>query len=874
MQKYTLSQIREMFLDFFEGKNHLKLESASLIPYNDSSLLLINSGMAQFKAYFSGQEIPPSKRVTTCQKCIRTNDIDNVGKTSRHATFFEMLGNFSFGDYFKYEAITWAWEFITQILKLPYDKLSVTVYEKDDEAFDIWHNKIGLDESKIFRMGKDDNFWEIGTGPCGPCSEIYFDRGEKFGCSNCHPGCECDRFIEIWNLVFTQFNHNSDGSYSKLSQCNIDTGMGLERISTIMQNVDSIFDIDCVKSVRDEICKLANIEYGNDKKNDTSIRIITDHIKAITFMIGDEIFPSNEGRGYVLRRLLRRAICHGKLLGIEKDFLCQISNNIIQNFKDVYPNLETKKQQIFTIISDEEKKFSDTLLTGMNMLNEVINDLKSQNKKIISGKTIFKLHDTFGFPSDIAKEIAEKNDIDINEKEFEIELEKQKQLARNTQKDTNKNNLSLQAQEKIKQLSDTKFVGYDENQICDAKILAIILNNEIENETDTKENVSFILDKTPFFAESSGQIADSGILKTETGVVEINDCQKIFANKFEHIGKIISGTIKTNQIATLQVNTKKRLAISKNHTATHLLHKVLREKIDKNIKQMGSYVDENRLRFDFLCPKALSKNEIELVENTVNEKIFDCLGVSTFEKTINEAAKLGATALFGEKYGEIVRVVNIGDYSIELCSGTHLKNSAQAGIFKIISEASISSGIRRIEAVTGNAALNYFSNAENNLNEICSLLKTNRNDVLTKTNKLIDENKSLNEKLKKLNAYKAKNVAKDLIKNAQVINNINVVFHIEKNLDVDFLRLVSDEIKNMLDSCAIFLLNNINDKLNIIASSSDDIPLNIGQIIKEIAKEFGAKGGGKKNSAQAGGFLVNETDKIINAIKSKIDCSM
>lgn len=867
MQNYTASQIRRMFLDFFQSKGHLKMDSASLIPFNDPSLLLINSGMAQFKPYFSGQEIPPSKRVTTCQKCIRTNDIDNVGKTSRHATFFEMLGNFSFGDYFKKEAISWAWEFITQVLKLPQEKLFVTVYKDDTEAFDIWHNNIGLPKEKIFCMDKDDNFWEIGVGPCGPCSEIYFDRGSQYGCKNCHPGCDCDRFVEIWNLVFTQFNHNSDGSYSKLNQCNIDTGMGLERISTIMQNVDSIFDIDCVKSIRDEVCRLANVKYNEDKTNDISIRIVTDHIKAIVFMISDGILPANDGRGYVLKRLIRRAICHGKHLGINNYFLSSLADIVIKNFKDAYPALE--KNQICDIISQEEKKFSDTLAAGMNMLTDIIDDLKSKNKKIISGATAFRLYDTFGFPMEIAREIAEKSGIKINEEEYEKELENQKQRAKSSRQTTTQENLSQQLQEQLKNLADTKFVGYETNKVDDAKILAIIDNNELKNETDTSEKISIILDKTPFFAESSGQIADNGILKSDTATIKIIDCKKILGNKFEHIGKIIDGKLKTNQTVSVEIDAKKRLGISRNHTATHLLHKALQDKIDKNIKQMGSYVDENRLRFDFLCPKPLTKSQLELVEATVNEKIFACLEVTTSQKNIDDAIKSGATALFGEKYSNVVRVVNISDYSIELCSGTHLKNTSQAGIFKIISEGSISSGIRRIEAVTGEAAYKYLLQTENVLDELGDILKTNKNNLAEKATKILNENKKLEASLQKIKLDMAKNIAQIASENAEIINGLQSVICIENNSDVNFLRCISDEIKNKLGKCTVFILSNVNGKINVIASSNNSI--NVGQIVKNVAMKFGGKGGGKLNNAQAGGLAADNIDEIINEIKQLIN---
>lgn len=872
MQEYRLSQIREMYLNFFEVKGHLKLESASLIPHNDESLLLINSGMAQFKPYFSGQEVPPSKRLVTCQKCIRTNDIENVGKTSRHATFFEMLGNFSFGDYFKFEAITWAWEFLTKTLKLPHEKLYVTIYQDDDEAFDIWYNKIGLEEAKIFRMDKKDNFWEIGVGPCGPCSEIYFDRGKEYGCGyeECQPGCECDRFIEIWNLVFTQFNRNADGSYSKLMHCNIDTGMGLERIAAVMQNVDSIFDIDSAKFIRNKVCLTAKINYGENKKSDISVRIITDHIKAITFMIGDDIFPSNEGRGYILRRFIRRAICHGKILGIKENFLCTLAEHVIQIFSDAYENLEVKQVQILKTISKEEEKFSDTLSAGLNMINKIISELKIEMENVISGKTVFKLYDTFGFPFEITKEIANESGLKINEDEFKMELENQKQRARKAQRNLNENSFSIQLQNKIKKLSDTKFIGYNTNQVDDAKILAVIYDDLLKEKIDLQEEFSIILDKTPFFAESAGQVSDSGILKTETGTVKITDCQKILGNKYKHKGKLLGGSIEIGQSACLQVDTKKRLEIARNHTATHLLHEVLREKIDANVKQMGSYLDENRLRFDFLCTHTLSKIDLERIEDAVNEKIFDCLDVSISEKNIDEALQSGATALFDEKYGKIVRVVNISDYSIELCSGIHLKNTSQAIIFKIISEGSISSGIRRIVAVTGQAALNYYKHLEKNIERACLILKTDEKNLINRIESYHKENQCVNKELKNLRLSLANELAKKISSNKQIINGANVIIHTEKNSDMSFMQLISDKIKENFDSCLIFLLNDCEGKINLIASSTSDLNLHVGNIIKNVAKKFGGKGGGKKNYAQAGGISSNNIELIINELKANI----
>ena len=872
MQKYTLAQIREMYLKFFESKNHLRLDSAPLIPHNDESLLLINSGMAQFKSYFSGQEIPPSKKITTCQKCIRTNDIENVGKTSRHATFFEMLGNFSFGDYFKFEAITWAWEFVTQILKLPLEKLFVTVYQDDTEAFDIWQNKIGLAKEKIFRMGKEDNFWEIGIGPCGPCSEIYFDRGANFGCSkkSCQPGCDCDRFVEIWNLVFTQFNRNADGSYSKLIQCNIDTGMGLERIASVMQGVNSIFDIDTAKIIIEKIARMAGVVYGENYKTDVSIRIITDHVKAVTFMISDDVFPSNEGRGYILRRLIRRAICRGKILGINEKFLTELAKSIIQIFGDAYQNLLTKQKQIIETILSEETKFFDTLSSGLNILYNVIEELKASGKNKISGQTVFKLYDTFGFPIEITKEIANENGLDVNEEEFKMELEKQKERARNALHNKNKNTMSMQLQEQLKNLDATKFVGYETEKIDDAKILAIVSRDELQNKFDAHDEFSLIFDKTPFFAESAGQISDTGILKTATGLAKIIDCQKILADKYEHKAKIIQGTIEINQMASLSVDSTKRLAIARNHTATHLLHKVLCEIVDQSVKQMGSYVGDNRLRFDFLCPKTIDKNTLQQVEDLVNEKILECLDVLISYKNIDEAIEFGATALFGEKYGKIVRVVNISDYSIELCSGIHLKNTSQVVAFKFISVGSISSGVKRIEALTGKATLDYFKNLENDVEYACEILKTDKKNLASKIKNCVDENNLYQEKIKILNEKIAEDFANQLIKTKKIVGSVNVIIHSQKNSDMNFLQLVSDKIKFKLNHCVIFLLNICDGKVNIIASATNDIDIHVGNLLKDIVQKFGGRGGGKKNFAQAGGIPEEKIDEFITELNKKI----
>ena len=869
---FTQSKLRELYLNFFESKGHLKLESFSLIPdHHDKSLLLINAGMAPLKKYFSGQEKPPSFRVTTCQKCVRTNDIENVGKTSRHATFFEMLGNFSFGDYFKNEAINWAWEFVTQVLNLPKEKLFVTVYKDDDEAFEIWQKNI--DVKKIFRMDKEDNFWEIGEGPCGPCSEIYFDRGEKFGCGekNCKPGCDCDRFIEIWNLVFTQFNKNPDGSYSKLKQKNIDTGMGLERIAVVIQNVNSIFEIDTMREIINKIADGAEINYGEDEKKDIAIRIIADHIKAAVFMIADNIFISNEGRGYILRRLIRRALCRIKILNIEKkNFLAELIELVVKIFGDYYKNLVDKKDEIIKIVLDEEKKFNDVILGGLNIFMDLIEKTKEQEKNIISGKEAFKLHDTFGFNMDLMKEFASENEVMIDEKEFEIELEKQKERARKSQANKNENGFLIEVQEEIKKLAATEFIGYENFEIGDAKIMMLIENNNgIENEIRNEEQEFYIIfDKTIFFAEESGQISDSGILKTETGEAKIIDCKKFFGDKYIHKARLISGFIKLDQAGNLKLDFEKRFCIARNHTATHLLHKILREKIFDETKQMGSYIDENYFRFDFLCKKVLSEEDLELIENELNKKIFESLEVKTEKKEINEAIDSGATALFDEKYGDIVRVVKIGNYSQELCSGTHVNNTSQINCFKIIGESGVSAGIRRIEAVTGPKAIDFCNKKQKEILEACVLLKADKNNFLHKLKSFIDDDKKNKNKIARLENILSSEMAKKICDKCELINNINFVFDSFNDFDLKFLRDVADKIKNKLKKCVVVLVNKNENKINLIFSRTGDLDLNANEIIKNLANKFGGNGGGRKNYAQLGGINFNDLNLVVSEIKN------
>ncbi|MBO4343962.1 MAG: alanine--tRNA ligase, partial [Clostridia bacterium] len=697
--KWTgLNELREKYLSFFESKGHLRLKSFSLVPNNDKSLLLINSGMAPMKKYFTGEVTPPRNRVTTCQKCIRTPDLDRVGITARHGTYFEMLGNFSFGDYFKKEAITWAWEFLTETLEMPKDLLWPSVYEKDDEAYDLWKNMIGIPEERIVRLGKEDNFWEHGSGPCGPCSEIYFDRGEKYGCGSpdCKPGCDCDRYMEIWNNVFSQFNNDGKGNYTELAHKNIDTGMGLERLACVMQGVDNMFEVDTIRRILDKVCEVANKTYGANEKDDISIRVITDHIRSSVFMISDGILPSNEGRGYVLRRIIRRAARHSKLLGINHAFLSDLSEVVIQENKAGYPELSEKKDYIQKIISVEEEKFDSTIDTGLNILSGYMEEANNNGSKTISGEDVFKLYDTFGFPIDLTREIAHEKGIQIDEDKFLELMKEQKERARNAR--ANLSGWSNASKTFLSSLPKTEFAGYTENS-CKCKVLAII-DEDKELDEISEGEFSLILDKTPFYAESGGQVGDSGTVTTDKATVTVIDTKKT-DGVFIHICRMESGTLCVGDMAEAQIDVKRRKAIARNHSSAHLLQAALREVLGTHVEQAGSYVDENYVRFDFTHFSAMTKEELASVEEKVNEQILNALDVNTIETDVDSAKKMGAMALFGEKYGDTVRVVKMGDYSIELCGGTHVDNTAKLGLFKIISESSVAAGVRRIFGITG-----------------------------------------------------------------------------------------------------------------------------------------------------------------------------
>ena len=873
MKNLGVNEIREKFLNFFQEKGHLKMNSFSLVPQNDKSLLLINSGMAPLKPYFTGQQIPPNKRVTTCQKCIRTGDIENVGKTARHGTFFEMLGNFSFGDYFKEEAIPWAWEFFIKVLELPEDRLYVSVYEDDDEAFEIWNKKVGIPKEKIVRLGKEDNFWEHGVGPCGPCTEIYFDKGEKYGCDNpnCYVGCDCDRYMEIWNLVFTQFNREENGTYSNLANPNIDTGMGLERIATVMQNVNSIFDVDTIKAIRDKVCELSNTKYGEDSKKDISIRVITDHIRSVTFMTADGVLPSNEGRGYVLRRLLRRAARHGKILGIDDLFLANLSKIVIETSKNAYNELEEKKDYIYKILTVEEERFYATIDTGMELLKQKINELKEAKAKVLKGADAFKLYDTYGFPFDLMKEILEEENMEIDEEAFLKEMENQKNKARSAREEDTYMGAEETIFHKLDPAMESTFLGYDNNEIKDSKVLAIVCDDKIVDSAKEGDKVVVVLDKTPFYAEMGGQTGDKGTIENDNFLIEVEDTTNFGGNKILHHGIVKKGEIKTNDTALLKIDEDVRLATARNHTATHILHKALKDILGNHIQQAGSLVSKKRLRFDFTHFEALTKEELSKIEKTVNKHILGGLNICIKETDIETAKKEGATALFGEKYGDIVRVITIGDYSIELCGGTHLKNSAQIGSFKIISESGVAAGVRRIEAVTGFTALDFYEERENIILNVCENLKANPKNIVDKSLSVVEENKKLLREIDILKSKLSSGILDEILNEKQNINGTDVLLAKVSNMDMDTLRSMGDKIKEKLTDYVILLASDNDGKVNFISMCSDNVIKNnikAGDIVKTAATICGGGGGGRPNMAQAGG---KDATKIDEAIKTALD---
>ncbi|OUP03325.1 alanine--tRNA ligase [Sellimonas sp.] len=859
MQTYGVNELRKMFLDFFESKGHLVKKSFSLVPHNDKSLLLINSGMAPLKPYFTGQEIPPRRRMATCQKCIRTGDIENVGKTARHGTFFEMLGNFSFGDYFKKEAIRWSWEFLTEVVGLDPERLYPSVYVDDQEAFDIWNKEMGIPAERIYKFGKEDNFWEHGSGPCGPCSEIYYDRGEKYGCGrpDCTVGCECDRYMEIWNNVFTQFDNDGHGNYSELEQKNIDTGMGLERLASVVQDVDSIFDVDTIKALRDHVCRIAGVEYGKDENQDVSIRVITDHIRSVTFMISDGIMPSNEGRGYVLRRLLRRACRHGRLLNIGRKFLNELCETVIEGSKDGYPELEEKKDFILNVISKEEDQFNKTIDQGLGILADMEKDMAKNGEKTLSGENAFKLYDTYGFPLDLTKEILEEKGLGIDEEGFQAAMKVQRETARAARGVTNYMGADVTVYESIDPSVTSTFVGYDTLTHA-SKVTVLTTETEITDALTEGVEGTIFVEETPFYATSGGQNADKGTIVSEDGSFsfEVKDVKKLLGGKIAHIGCVTKGMVKTGDTVKLQVEEENRLLSGRNHSATHLLQKALRTVLGTHVEQAGSYVDASRLRFDFTHFSALSQEELKEVEEIVNKAIADALPVKVENLPIEEAKKTGAQALFGEKYGDIVRVVSMGDFSIEFCGGTHVDNTSSIGCFKIISETGVAAGVRRIEALTSKGLLTYYADLENVLHEAAKALKTTPDHLEEKIAHLQMENKELRSEVESLKSKLAKDAMGDVMDQMKEIGGMKAVMLKVEGVDMNGLRELGDQLKEKMGEGVAVIASVADGKVSLMATATDGAVkkgAHSGNLIKAIAGLVGGGGGGRPNMAQAGG---------------------
>ncbi|WP_425516067.1 alanine--tRNA ligase [Anaerolentibacter hominis] len=856
-----------MFLKFFESKGHLRMKSFSLIPQNDNSLLLINSGMAPLKPFFTGQEIPPCKRVTTCQKCIRTGDIENVGKTARHGTFFEMLGNFSFGDYFKNEAIAWSWEFLTEVIGMDPDRLYPSIYLDDDEAFDIWNKEIGIAPERIFRFGKEDNFWEHGAGPCGPCSEIYYDRGEKYGCGSpdCTVGCECDRYIEIWNNVFTQFENDGNGNYEELSHKNIDTGMGLERLAVVCQDVDSIFDVDTIKALRDKVCEIAGVTYMTDAEKDVSIRLITDHIRSVTFMTSDGIIPSNEGRGYVLRRLLRRAARHGRLLGIQGRFLAKLAETVIVESKDGYPELEEKRDYILKLITIEEDNFNKTIDQGLSILADMEASLVQNKEKTLNGDDAFKLYDTYGFPLDLTKEILSEKGFAVDEDGFKKAMDVQRRTAREARAVTNYMGADETIYQSIDPAVTSEFVGYD-RLTHTSSILVMTTETEIVEELNADQSGTIIVAQTPFYGTMGGQTGDVGVITTPSAIFEVEDTIHLQGGKIGHVGYVKEGVFKTGENVTLTVDEAVRNATCKNHSATHLLQKALRMVLGSHVEQAGSLVDKDHLRFDFTHFSAMTPEEIEKVEAIVNEEIARALPVMTQEMTMEEAKKTGAMALFGEKYGDVVRVVRMGDFSTELCGGTHVANTAAVTAFKVVSETGIAAGVRRIEALTSAGVFAYYKKAEAELNEAARAVKAEPAMLVRKIEALQEELKGLKSENEKLKSKLAGSAAGDALSQVKEIKNVKFLALKVQDVDMNSLRTLGDQLKDKLGDGVILLASAVNGKVNLMAMATEAAVkqgAHAGNLIKGVAGFVGGGGGGRPNMAQAGGKDPSGIDKAL-----------
>ena len=864
MEWTSLNDIREKYLSFFESKGHLRLPSFSLVPNNDKSLLLINSGMAPMKKYFTGEVTPPRSRVTTCQKCIRTPDIEQVGKTARHGTFFEMLGNFSFGDYFKKEATAWAWEFCTKVLEMPVDKLYVTIYENDDEAFEIWTKQNGVDPSHIVRLGKDDNFWEHGSGPCGPCSEIYFDRGEKYGCGSpdCGPGCECDRFTEFWNNVFSQFNNDGNGNYTELAQKNIDTGMGLERLACIMQGVDNIFEVDTVQNTMKKISEISGVKYHDDAKNDVSLRVITDHVRSSTFMIGDGVIPSNNGRGYVLRCLIRRACRHGRLLGVNEPFLYKVCETVLEDNKVAYPELQDKSELIKKVILSEEESFGKTIDAGLARLDEYIENTEGT---VFSGEDAFKLNDTFGFPLDLTKDVLEERGMTVDEEKFNELLANQKATARAARKDAGADawkNTSVKID-----AEKTVFTGYTDFT-AEAKVLALVnADGELVDMLGAGEKGSVVLDKTPFYATSGGQVADTGVITADGVEFDVEDTSKNADGIYIHSGTVKEGVVSVGNTVNAQIDADRRKSIMRNHTAAHLLQAALREVLGTHVEQAGQLVNDKEVRFDFTHFNPLTTEELSRVEAIVNKEILACAPVSMQEMPIEEAKKMGAMMLFGEKYGDIVRVVKAGDASTEFCGGTHVASTGELGLFKIVSEASVAAGVRRIVALTGTGVLNYLNECEDTVKFASATFKSADNEVKDRITAIVAENKAKDKEIQNLNAEMTKLKSADMFSSAVDVDGLELYTAKVEGTTPDALRSMGDDVKTKGDNVVAVLAGVNGDKANLVAVCGKGAiakGVKAGDLVKEVAKIANGGGGGRPDSAMAGAKDITKIDEALS----------
>lgn len=872
MENIELHDIREKFLKFFESKGHLLHPSYSLIPKNDKSLLLIGAGMAPLKKYFTGEETPPAKRMTTSQKCVRTGDIDNVGKTLRHLTFFEMLGNFSFGDYFKTEAIHWAWEFLTEVMKLPAEKLWVSVYEKDDEAYRIWHDEIGIPAERIVKLGKEDNFWELEVGPSGPDSEIHYDKGEEFGCGSpdCKPGCDCDRFLEVWNLVFTQFDKDKNGEYHPLPHPNIDTGMGLERIACIMENVDSVYDIKAIRKIMDTVADICGKKYGDDKDDDIHFRIIGDHSRAITFLISDGVVPSNEGRGYVLRKLIRRASRHGMLLGIKQSFLEAPVTEVIESWGRAYPELIENKKVILEVLNTEEERFQRTIVQGTELLTQKIADLKSKMKKVLSGEDAFVLYDTYGFPADLTEEILEDEGLSYDKEGFKEAMDEQRTRAREA---LDKSDSGWKKDSKIEFDSEIgKFSGYEMNETT-TKITDIYVDGKKTDELPTEAEGIVILEDTPFYGESGGQVGDIGEIIGDDFRLEVLDTQKTKDGLYLQICKTVDGVAKKGAEVSTKIDTKRRDDIRRNHSATHLLHAALREVLGTHVHQAGSLVNPERLRFDFSHYQAMTEEEIKEVERIVNEKVLESIPVVTEIKSLKEAKEEGVTGLFESKYGDVVRVLKMGKFSMELCGGTHVRNTSEIGLFKIVSETGVAAGVRRIEAVTGHASYKYVLKNEELIKSVENRLKTTRENIEQRIGEMEKHEREQRKEIESIKAKLLGNAASDMTSEIKEINGIKVLAKVFEGVEPNELKNIADEIRNKEDSILVILASKNGGGLNLLVAASKGLVkegINSGNIVRNIAKALGGNGGGRPDMAMAGAKDVDKVNEVFQKIADYI----